>query len=92
MGYRKYSSSLIDKRERLGIPTPGTDINSVITSIRALKTAVDQMARQRGSIMESVVTVGDLIRLGLITSDQIYELEQGGSIPEVRKQDIPDRG
>lgn len=92
MAYRKHSSDLIDKRERLGIPTPGTDVNSIIASVRALKTAVDQMARQKGSIMESVVTVGDLIRLGLITSDQIYELEQGGSIPEVRKQNIPDRG
>jgi len=92
MSYRKHKSNLLDARDRLGVPTPGSDLNSVITSVRALKTAVDQITRQKGSIIESHVTVGDLIRLGLITSDQIYELEQGGSIPEVRKQDIPDRG
>jgi hypothetical protein len=49
------------------IPQPGETFESLVTSVNALKQAVENMSGQIGDPLDRVVTFRDLIRLNLIS-------------------------
>jgi hypothetical protein len=92
MSFRRFSNRQYDQRERLGIPVPLGELNSLVRTCSQLKTAVEQITRQKGSILESAITVGDLVRLGVISEDDVKTLFQGGATSEIPKDKVTNQG
>lgn len=92
MSFRRYPSRVFDQREKLGVPAPRADVVSLTNTATVLKTAVEQLTRQSGSILESAITVGDLVRLGVISNDDVKTLFQGGSSTELPDDKVTNQG
>lgn len=74
----------LDSDVRLGIPAVTNDPDSLRRVAEALKLAVEQLARQRGALGRSAVTVNDLLKLNIITPEAAALLDPGGSTYDQR--------
>ncbi len=61
------------------IPEPIAEINSVRSTAAALKESVEVMQGIRGDRSTASVTFQDLLRLGLITADQLPKTPTSGN-------------
>lgn len=66
-------------RPKHGLPSPTADPENLRAAVEALRSAVQELMRQRGDMMDSAVTIRDLIQLGLIEPEDARSLERGGS-------------
>lgn len=69
----------LDSDVRLGIPAVTNDPDSLRRVAEALKLAVEQLARQRGALGRSAITVNDLLKLNIITPEAAAVLDPGGT-------------
>lgn len=58
-------------RDYPSIPVPQDNVVSLRNSTAAAKESVELLTGQRGNSVTTAVTWGDLLRLGLVTSDQV---------------------
>jgi len=73
----------VDVDKRHGIATPTNEPASLRRSLLDLKSAVEEITRQRGNVGDSAVTVKDLIKLGLMSPHQQYILRSLGAVVTV---------
>lgn len=59
------------RRPQATIPQPVAEVRSLYVAALATKELVETLAGQRGTAYDAAVTWEDLMRLGLITRDQI---------------------
>lgn len=59
-----------------GIPVPRAEVKSLALTAIVLKERVEVLSREVGDILDGAVTFKDLITLGLITQDQLAEIER----------------
>lgn len=57
-----------------GSPTLEPTVESLYTTVLALQEAVEILARQRGYVADSAITVNDLLSLGILPPDVESEL------------------
>lgn len=62
------------KRYR-GIPEPGMTIEELYDTVAALQELVETMLRTRGMLVDSVVTVDDLVYLGILERGEVRGLK-----------------
>lgn len=59
------------RRPQPTIPEPFENFASLRMTALATKEATEVMLGQRGDVLDRAVTFGDLVKLGLITADQL---------------------
>lgn len=59
-----------------GIPAPRAEVKSLALTAVVMKERIEVLSREVGDILDGAVTFRDLITLGLITPDQIAEIER----------------
>lgn len=64
-------SKLAPPRRYRGIPEPGETIDELLSAVSAMQEVIEVLTRQRGAVVDSVVTVEDLVYLGLIDRSEV---------------------
>lgn len=59
------------RRKQITIPEPYENLASLRHTAMATKEAAEVMLGQRGDVLDRAVTFGDLLKLGLISKDQL---------------------
>lgn len=72
-------------RPKHGLPSPTADPENLRAAVEALRSAVQELMRQRGDMMDSALTVRDLVSLGLVEPERVRTLERGGATYRARE-------
>jgi hypothetical protein len=67
------------------LPSPTADPENLRAAVEALRSAVQELMRQRGDMMDSALTVRDLVSLGLVEPERVRTLERGGATYRARE-------
>jgi len=54
------------------VPQPLADLASLQVTVLQLRQGVENLGGQRGEPLDRAVTLHDLVRLGVVTADQVY--------------------